>query len=230
MGYSLSWIAVKGRTTEDLQRLIGFRSTGKPGNYGEHYLVGRSLQDGWYILIANSSDDPIANNKMLSELSKGGQAIVCSVEEHVMFSSCSFWDKGKKAWSVKHRGDRNVFDLVKSGKVPKSYASLMEELVQKQKAESGENADVDHIFELPLELAKQLVGFRHDQETGDAGDGSYEILELRFLGKVTKVIAASKPWLILISGILLSGVIIAALGDLTRRLIDDIMRFLGITG
>src|SRR5262245_51761905 len=105
MGYSLSWTAVKGRSNKELKQVLGFRSTGTHGNYGEHTLVGRQLRDGWYLLIANTCDDRIAQNITLAHLSKGCQAVACSIEEHVMFSSCVFWNEGKKVWSVKHRED-----------------------------------------------------------------------------------------------------------------------------
>jgi len=206
MGYSLSWIAVKGRSNKVLQQVLGFRITGRHGNYGEHALVGRQLRDGWHLLIANTCDDRIAKNKTLAYLSKGCQAVACSIEEHVMFSSCAFWNEGRKVWSVKHRGDQGVFDVVKSGKVPENYSALKNELIELQRSEGGENAGVDHVFDLPLQLAKQLVGFRHDEE---AVSGSYEILELNYLQRASRAVAASVAWLYL-AGVLVG--LVALLG------------------
>jgi len=206
MGYSLSWIAVKGRSSKELQQVLGFRSTGRHGNYGEHTLVGRQLRDGWHLLIANTCDDRIAQNTTLAHLSKGCQAVACSIEEHVMFSSCAFWNEGKKVWSVKHRGDRGVFDVVKSGNVPANYSLLKSELIEMQRSEGDENAGVDHVFELPLQLAKQLVGFKHDEELS----GSYEILELNYLQRASRVVAASMAWLYL-AGVLVGVTVLLSL-------------------
>lgn len=225
MGYSLSWIAIKGRSDREIQQLLGFKNTGKFGNYGEHRIVGRELRNGWYILIANKCDDPTTKGKVLAKISKGCQAVVCSIEEHVMFSSCAFWKNGKKVWSVKHRGDEDAFDLVKTGKLPESYSLLKKELIEKQKSEGGEKADVDHIFDLPLELAKQYVGFKHDESTSDIADGTYEILDVGSLRKFSRIMAAWKPWLIVFIVLLIVGFILAATGELVRWIIKFVMGF-----
>jgi hypothetical protein len=223
MGYSLSWVAVKGRSHAELQQILGLKRTGKQGDYGAHALVGRHLQDGWYILIANSSEDKIAKSKTLAQLSKGAQAVACSIEEHVMFSSCAFWNAGKKIWSVMHRGERDVFDLVKSGKPPENYTSLKQELIETQKLEGGENAGVDVVFEIPLRLAKQLVGFKHDEDETETAEEAYEIFEFNFRQRVPRAVAASMPWLYL-AGVLIGVIaLLAAVAIVLRSAFDWII-------
>jgi hypothetical protein len=214
MGYSLSWIAVKERPNEEIQRILGLRKTGKHGDYGKHSLVGHQLRDGWYILIANTSEDRITKGKILTKLSKGCQAVACSIEEHVMFSSCAFWNKGKKIWSVKHRGEEGAFDVVNSGKLPENYSLLKDQFIAKQKSEGGERAEVDHVFELPLSLAKQLVGFKHDEEISDLPDGSYEIFEYGYLQRISRAVSASLPWLYVVGVVALLGFAMIVARDL----------------
>ncbi len=225
MGSSLSWIAVKGRSNEELQQILGFKATGQRGDYGKHPLVGRQLPDGWYILIANTCDDRITKSKTLTQLSKGCQVVACSVEEHVMFSSCAFWNKGKRVWSVKHRGEQSVFDIANSGKLPEGYFLLKNELIEKQKAEGGEKADADYVFELPLEMAKQLVGFKHDEEITRVADGPYEVYELNFLQRASRVIASSIPWLYIVGVLVIFGFFMIVVGDLARDLINGLIQF-----
>jgi hypothetical protein len=220
MGYALSWIAVKGRSNGDLQKTLGFRSTGKHGNYGEHSLVGQQLRNGWYILIANTCDDRITKSQTLARLSKGCQAVACSIEEHVMLSSCAFWNEGRRVWSVKHRGDHGVFDVVQSGKAPENYPSLKNELIEKQKSEGGEEAGVDYVFELALHLAKQLVGFKHDEEASEIADGSYEIFELNYSQRVLRAVAASKAWLYLVGVLIGVMVLLGLVAVVVRGSID----------
>jgi hypothetical protein len=215
MGYALSWVAIKGRSTEELRKILGFKATGKHDNYGEHALVGRQLPNGWYILIANACDDRITKSKLLTELSKGCQVVACSIEEHVMFSSCACWNKGKKVWSVRHNGDRGTFDIVSSGKLPENYSSLKHELIEKQKTEGGENAEVDYVFELPLQMAKQLVEFKHDEEM-DQVDRSYEIYEFNLFQRVCRAISASFIWLYIGGFLLFIVVFWVAMSELGR--------------
>ncbi len=225
MGSSLSWIAVKGRTPEEVRKILGVRGTGKHGNYGEHVLVGRQLPSGWHILIANVCDDKITKSKLLTELSKGSQIVACSIEEHVMFSSCAYWNKGRKVWFVRHNGDRGTFDITNSGKLPESYSLLKSEYIEKQKSEGGENAEVDFIFELPLQMAKQIVGFKHDEET-DPIEGSYEIYELNLSQKVSRAISASIGWLYILGFlvfIMIFGIVMSEVGRWIEQVIKDVV-------
>jgi hypothetical protein len=187
MGSSISWIAVKGRAVEDLQRTLGLKPTGKLGHYGQHPVVGRQLSDGWYILIASDSDDRITKYKTLTQVAKGCEVVACTVEEHVMSSSGAFWRKGKKVWSVKHDGEKGALNLAKAGKLPESYSALEKETLETQRME-GDGADVDHVFELPLKLAKQLVGFKHDEELVGVAEGSYEIYDFDIRQKVSRIV------------------------------------------
>ncbi len=223
MGYSLSWIAVKGRIDLEVLQLLGLKKTGKHGDYGKQRIVGRMLKNGWYILIADGCDDPMTKAKVLALLSKGCEAVACSIEEHVMFSSCAFWKKGKKVWSVKHRGDEGPLDIVKSGKLPERYTLIERELIEAQKTEDNESESVDHVFDIPLLMAKQLVGFRHDEETLEL-NGTYEILELNYRQRIDRAIRATLPWLYLIGIILIIGVVMVIAADAARSLMDWLLK------
>jgi len=57
------------------------------------------------------------------------------------------------------------------GTPPDSFKAIRDEYAAKQPGEP----DVDWYFEMPLTLAKQLAGFKHD-ETNPGLDGSFEEL------------------------------------------------------
>lgn len=220
MGYSLSWVAVKGRTDSEIHQSLGLKKTGRHGDYGKQRIVGRMLKKGWYIIIAQGCDDPITRTKTMAMLSKGCEAVACSIEEHVMFSSCAFWKKGKKTWSVTHRGDEGPLDIVKTGKPPESCALLERELIEAQKKEDNENESVDHVFDLPLVMAKQLVGFRHDEEVNEPEDGVYEVLELNYQQRITRAVKAILPWAYLLGVLLLVVAIMTGFAEVARWLLD----------
>jgi hypothetical protein len=45
-----------------------------------------------------------------------------------------------------------------------------------QVAEGGEAAGVDYLFEIPLEVAKSLVGFKHDESCPHLIGGRFEVM------------------------------------------------------
>jgi hypothetical protein len=60
---------------------------------------------------------------------------------------------------------------------PADLAGIRKRLIEAQDADGGEEADVDHIYDVPAELAKILTGFRHDQDTPGVTGDAYHILE-----------------------------------------------------
>ena len=104
---------------------------------------------------------------------KDGEVVACSIEEHVMFSDASLWRDGKKVWDVRHQGDRRVTDLTAEGELPAAFDATRKLYAEKQAAEDPkEKFSVDWYFEIPLALAKGLVGFKHDED----GPGDFEVL------------------------------------------------------
>jgi len=192
MGYSLAWLAVQGKTTEIIHQQLGLSGTGDFCDYGDAPVAGRQLPSGWYLVVAKGCDHKLISDVIVQQISSNCSVIACSVEEHVMFSSAAQWTDGQKAWVIQHRGgDYGPTDLSFEGDLPPIFSELREHYGSKQNADGGEKADVDWIFEIPLELAKSFVGFKHDEESPGIEDGSFEILDL---SRDRLVAHASKPW------------------------------------
>ena len=45
-----------------------------------------------------------------------------------------------------------------------------------QRAEGGDESDVDYFFEIPLKTAQSIVGFKHDEECPHISEGSFAVL------------------------------------------------------
>jgi hypothetical protein len=52
MGFSLSWIAVRGIPKETLLAPAGLRPTGKIGDYAVHGTTRALLPGGWTVVVA----------------------------------------------------------------------------------------------------------------------------------------------------------------------------------
>jgi hypothetical protein len=189
MGYSLSWVAVKAgpqavyaalnvQPTGQRQRGF-FDRPGMPDLSSAKRIppLPRNLcaalhLGGRTIVIFNRKE---LKDRQLAAVSRVAETIYCFVEEHVMVSVAALWRDGKQIWRVTHDGQEGVKHLSVEGDAPPALASIREKYVAKQAAETEE--DVDHISDIPVELARELTGFRHDQEIFGASVEHFEMLK-----------------------------------------------------
>ena len=174
MGYSLSWAALKSGNLQTACAALGLRSTGKREEIAESKIVGVQLPTGWYVVVFNQSE---TEDRELARLSRTGEVASCFVEDHVMVSWASGWREGKKLWSVAHDCEKGRFHLDIKGEAPPELKGIAERLIAEQQTAGGEKADVDHVYDVPAELAKALTGYRHDQDTPGLTGDVFEILE-----------------------------------------------------
>nr|WP_315469415.1 hypothetical protein [uncultured Undibacterium sp.] len=165
MGFSNSWIAVKTSVTT-LQEELGLIETFESDDSGfpiQDADISRSvLPDGWVLLFFGRYDHPFSKPKLVKKLSTVGDVMLCKIEEHVMASMVSLYSSGELNWSIEHEAERGIFDLIVSGSPPDSFHKLWERIKAEQIQEGGEEADVDLVFDLPILLAQEICGFRHD--------------------------------------------------------------------
>ena len=161
MGFSVSWLAVKSDDLDKLFKIADISSTTKTDDL---LVLGFSDKDGWCFLEADKSNHPISKNS-LSRISVLGETIACSVNECVMVSVVECWNNGKQTWSIAHDAQEGMFDLtVKGGFLPDQYENIKNFWVSQQNAEGGDDADVDFIFEIPVQVAKHICGYKHDED------------------------------------------------------------------
>ena len=176
MGYSLSWLAVKGKTRDAVLGALELRATGGRQDRPESPLAGAILPGGWYLVVAGRTGHRLIREGVMAQLSADSEAVTLDVEEHVMVSEASGWKSGRKMWTVLHDAQRNTEHLKTEGQLPSVFLAIREKLVSKQQ-EAGLDADVDYIFDCPVELAKALTGYRHDEVNTEFGEKPFEALE-----------------------------------------------------
>jgi hypothetical protein len=176
MGYSQSWLAVKGKTPAAVLEALGLHGTGVREEIAESPFVGAALPSGWYLVVTDRSGHRLTSPTVLQPLSAECEVVTGDVEEHVMVSVAVGWKGGQRVWSVVHDAQRDVEHLEAEGQLPSIFATIRDELRSKQRAAGGGTADVDYVFDVPVELAKALTGYRHDADIPGAGDRPFEVL------------------------------------------------------
>lgn len=177
MGSSLSWVAVQGRQPEVVLAQFGLRATGRYQEAPEAPTVGVKLSGGWYIVVANRCDFPFVHRRALRRLALASEVVMCTVEEHVMYSAAIGWADGREVWSVDHDARQGIRHLDACGALPPAFAEIRDRLEADQEAHGGDQPRVDFVFDVPVTLAERLTGFRHDRVLMALGKAPFEVLE-----------------------------------------------------
>ena len=176
MGCSQSWLAVRGKRSTAVLETLGLRGTGTREEIAESPIVGAELPNGWYLVVADRSGHPLMRDQTLQRLSAGCEVVTGDVEEHVMVSIATGWKEGQRVWSLTHDAQRDMEHLQTEGELPAAFAGIRDRLRSEQQAAGGRKAEVDYIFDLPVELAATLTGYRHDADIPGAGAEPFEVL------------------------------------------------------
>lgn len=164
MGWSCSWIAVKGAAADEVLATLDLVETGQaalPGSRGAPMCYAMR-PDGWLILF--SEDFDWAERAKVLELSRFGMTVGCQFEDKVeMTSVATCAEAGAELWRVFHVNDP-VYRLDVSGEPPAVYASIRDAHIREQDEDGGEDSGADFIHEVPLELAKAACGYRADED------------------------------------------------------------------
>ena len=170
MGWSLSWAAVKDGKAEAIHSLLSLRAT----NVWESGIAGSALPTGWYLVWFDRKE---LGDRILKKLSRLGEVFYCFVEDHLMFSGASGWKDGNRLFCVTHHCEKGMYHLDIVGDAPPSLKDIHAKLLIQQRADGGEKAEVDHIYDAPAELAKDLTRFRHDLDRPGMKERPFEVLE-----------------------------------------------------
>jgi len=205
MGLSISWIGFQGIDKAEVLRRVALHDTGIENQANEAPFSIAELPNGWTILFAKNVNYVTAER--LAELSRSAMLVACQVEEHAMISAAHCFSDGHQVWSVSHSSDRGAYDLEARGALPESFEAIKTRVFARQNVAEGveiRNASapdinpilerlrslnpntrvsteftmhVDYVFDIPIELAAELAGYRHDCAKFDWGKPRFIGLE-----------------------------------------------------
>jgi len=179
MGFHISWLAVRGKAENVVRKELGLIEAGQREFVPEAAIQGLDLGSGWYLLYFNSPGFPPRVEHAIPDVSRGAELVACVIDEYSMLSLAFGYSNGKSMWHVLHNAQKGKRHLETSGMLPAPYHAMRVEQLAKQVAESRKT---DNIFDVPVMLAHELTGYRHDQgRTRDEGQTPYVVLRRRGL-------------------------------------------------
>jgi hypothetical protein len=173
MGFSISWVAIRGASRESILARLSLRPTGQREEIPESPTCGAELPNGWYLVFKNNDFSLVSQDGLLADLSRAGELILCYVEEHVMISGSEAWKNGLQIWWTRHESEKGLEHIVAKGSLPANYEAIRNKLLAELRADPE---PCDYIFDLPIALAFAATGFRHNQYISDENKELYEVL------------------------------------------------------
>jgi hypothetical protein len=159
-----SWVAVQEADKDEVLKALDLVETGEdvlPGerNRGSPFSY-MERDDGWIVVYGNGFE--WADTDRVVSLSRLGLTLGCQFEDKVEMASvvCAAKD-GVVLWRVYHDARLKGDKLEVSGNPPEVYAEIRDQMLREQ---AERTSNVDYIFEVPLELAKAVCGYRTDEE------------------------------------------------------------------
>ena len=193
MGWSCSWIAVRGKEPEILLTELGMHRSSEREEFPESRWTAANLPGSWFLVFrSDHCEPPTFNGSALKGLSKDCELIHSSVEEHVMFCSTAYWKHGQKVFEIVHDAQKSIYDLQASGETPTTLVNIRTKFFSDQEAEGGEKANVDLIFEIPLQIGVEFTGFRHDHDYPRDEANPFQVLVADASDAPSS--SARKPW------------------------------------
>ena len=174
MGSHISWLAVKGKAPTLIRWELRLLETAGRQDVPEAGILGLELPSKWYLVFFNDPCAPEVGSASLSRLSRGCEVVSCIVEEGSMVSMASGHEDGRQAWSVLHVSSNGLTDIQATGELPKGYHAIRDALLDKQATATRR---VDYVFDLPIQLGEQIVGYRHDGCPGGGELPPYVVLQ-----------------------------------------------------
>ncbi|MEM6633708.1 MAG: hypothetical protein AAF694_28810, partial [Bacteroidota bacterium] len=69
---------------------------------------------------------------------------------------------GKEIWNILHDSQKEVLHLESNGTLPTYFEKVKAEKMTLQQAKTDEEELVDYIFDVPVAVFYQLVGYKYD--------------------------------------------------------------------
>ena len=176
MGFSITWCAVLEDAAAKFLHDLELTPTGETEEVPESPFSTARLDTGWRVVWANAYESPFLDPKRMATLSKERDVLLCLVEEHAMASSAEYWSGGSRVWWIGHEGENGPKGLSTDGALPEGFDAIRSAMEDAQRAEGGDDAGVDYLFEIPLKVAEALVGFKHDEAWPHVIGEQFEVL------------------------------------------------------
>jgi hypothetical protein len=160
VGFSISWLAFAPGAPAPLRQLR-LADTGRPASPGVAPQAGARLANGWYVVAWAGFGHAEVEPMNAESRSWETRVVACTAGESVNTSSAALYVDGEQQWAVTHILDQGRDHLDIDGTPPAGAAKQLA-IARRLAAKDG----FDAVFSVPMILAQDECGFRHDVHHG----------------------------------------------------------------
>jgi hypothetical protein len=172
MGFRVLLIAVSGKEPETVHREYGVVPTDEFWDSPEPPVAGARLPSGSYLLYVH--DEIVPDDAVFARLSSNARLLACYVNETSMESLATAWVNGRNEWQVRHDASNYGNEhLEASGDLPPQYLDIRDRLLKAWR----ERHDSDYVFDVPVQLVKELGGFQYDEDIDVVDSDQFQVLQ-----------------------------------------------------
>lgn len=172
MGFKDSFVAVKGCDRATVLEALAADMGDTSAPFPERLHLAE-LPDGWIVVIGENLD--AAFKPRLQALTRLGPAVAASLSESVMYAEARGYEDGRERWRVTWDCELEEDEPETSGELPAAYPALLAAAHKRQAAERDGDDEIDHMFDLPLDLVQSVCGFKFGENLGD-GESFYPLV------------------------------------------------------
>jgi len=185
VGFKCSWVAFQNTPKYQILDVIGGIDTGEEMEIPfETELCIAELPDNWILICAEdfmyaAPDVSFPDEGNMARLSAKGRVLGCMFHEGIMFSAASMYEFGKELWCVMYNSEEESQPIMVTKNMPDNFPAVYERLRAEQEKADRQGDDVAYLFDVPIEVASGLCGYRHDYFEFAWGKPKFTRVELK---------------------------------------------------
>ena len=168
MGFNIGWIGVRATEQSEILRALDMKDTYVHDEANEAPVSWAHLPTGWTILFFNTPD--VRFEQAYTALAQTSDVIACVALETTMDCHVVRACRGKALWSLLYQAEQQHLRVQVGGTPPSSFQGIQQSLCEAQAVSDASGDDVDHLFEIPLQVAEQETGSTYYRSRFDWGE------------------------------------------------------------
>ncbi|HBR97137.1 MAG TPA: hypothetical protein DD979_07140 [Gammaproteobacteria bacterium] len=169
MGFNIRWIGAQDLPIHEAASWMGLSLREGENTVPEFPISVCETPNGWGVFYFNHADQAEPAHRQFLQQSGSTPSVMVSASESTMTSFAAAYDEtGRQLWSLFYPVKAQWSDVVEvGGTLPDNARAVIENAYARQYPGEENTYDVAYLWDVPIEIAKGVTLFRHDEPKVD---------------------------------------------------------------